>query len=117
MGEPAPSPQGPGTPVGQGVRGDVERAERRGGDRGLHHHGVLATVRSNARTEGLNRLIKAVKRSACGILVTDAVADNQWSREGRRSDGAAFTVETLARYLLHDIVHPGWDVTPGSTGT
>jgi hypothetical protein len=47
----------------------------------------------------------------------DAVARDQWSREGRRSDGAVFTVETLARYFLHDIVHHGWDVTAGSTST
>jgi hypothetical protein len=39
-----------------------------------------------------------------------AVRDDQWGRTGLRSDGAAFTVETLARYLLHDPVHHLWDV-------
>lgn len=32
------------------------------------------------------------------------------SRTGRRSDGSRFTVKTLGRYLLHDVVHHRWDV-------
>ncbi|MET4637418.1 DinB family protein [Mycetocola sp. 2940] len=32
------------------------------------------------------------------------------SRTGRRSDGSRFTVESLGRYLLHDVVHHRWDV-------
>ena len=40
-----------------------------------------------------------------------AVHGDQWSRKGRRSDGAQFTVETFARYLIHDPVHHLWDVT------
>lgn len=39
-----------------------------------------------------------------------AVQGSEWDRTGLRSDGAAFTVETLARYLLHDPVHHLWDV-------
>jgi hypothetical protein len=34
-----------------------------------------------------------------------------WDRQGRRSDGAAFTVETFARYFIHDPVHHLYDVT------
>jgi hypothetical protein len=41
----------------------------------------------------------------------DALAPDQWQRPGRRSDGAAFTVETFARYLVHDPVHHLFDVT------
>ena len=41
----------------------------------------------------------------------DAVADQQWLRPGRRSDGASFTVETFARYLMHDPIHHLHDVT------
>src|SRR5207244_7702493 len=41
----------------------------------------------------------------------DAVRDDQWSRTGTRSDGARFTVETFARYLVHDPVHHLWDVS------
>ena len=38
---------------------------------------------------------------------------DQWQRPGGRSDGARFTVGTLARYLLHDPVHHVWDVERG----
>jgi hypothetical protein len=41
------------------------------------------------------------------------VADAQWERTGFRSDGAAFTVDTFARYLLHDPVHHVDDVERG----
>jgi len=41
----------------------------------------------------------------------DSVHGEQWERPGRRSDGAAFTVSTFARYLLHDPVHHLWDVS------
>jgi SAM-dependent methyltransferase len=43
----------------------------------------------------------------------DAVAvddDATWDRSGLRSDGSEFTVDTLGRYHLHDIVHHAWDV-------
>jgi hypothetical protein len=39
------------------------------------------------------------------------VTGSQWQRTGRRSDGASFTVETFARYLIHDPVHHLYDVT------
>jgi hypothetical protein len=34
-----------------------------------------------------------------------------WTRTGTRSDGAHFTIETFARYLVHDPIHHLWDVT------
>lgn len=40
----------------------------------------------------------------------DAVPGDAWSRTGLRSDGSAFTVASLARYHLHDVVHHLWDV-------
>jgi hypothetical protein len=40
----------------------------------------------------------------------DAVAGEQWDRTGFRSDGARFTVESFARYLIHDPVHHLHDV-------
>ena len=40
-----------------------------------------------------------------------AVTADQLGRTGTRSDGARFTVETFARYLVHDPVHHLWDVT------
>lgn len=41
----------------------------------------------------------------------DGVHGDQWHRTGFRSDGAAFTVESFARYFVHDPVHHVWDVT------
>jgi hypothetical protein len=40
------------------------------------------------------------------------VTEDEQARPGRRSDGASFTIESLARYLLHDPVHHLHDVTP-----
>lgn len=34
-----------------------------------------------------------------------AVTGEQWERTGSRSDGAHFTVDTFARYFVHDPVH------------
>ncbi len=41
-----------------------------------------------------------------------SVNGTQWDRTGRRSDGASFTVDSFARYLLHDVVHHLQDVRP-----
>jgi hypothetical protein len=41
----------------------------------------------------------------------DAIDGEQWQRPGRRSDGSAFTVDSFARYLIHDPVHHLHDVT------
>ena len=38
------------------------------------------------------------------------VTGEQWKRRGFRSDGSVFTVESMARYMLHDPVHHLWDV-------
>lgn len=49
-----------------------------------------------------------------GLEIADAweaVPEQARSRAGRRSDGSVFTVETLARYFIHDPVHHLWDVT------
>lgn len=41
----------------------------------------------------------------------ERVDGGQWERPGRRGDGARFTVESFARYFIHDPVHHLWDVT------
>jgi hypothetical protein len=41
----------------------------------------------------------------------DAVPADEWQRTGNRSDGARFTIETFARYFIHDPVHHLHDVT------
>jgi hypothetical protein len=40
-----------------------------------------------------------------------AVAAGAWARTGRRSDGAVFTIGSLARYHLHDVEHHLHDVS------
>jgi len=45
----------------------------------------------------------------------DTVHGDQWQRTGRRSDGARFTVETFARYMIHDPIHHLWDVGAATT--
>jgi hypothetical protein len=40
-----------------------------------------------------------------------AVTASELSRKARRSDGAEFTIETLAQYFIHDPIHHLWDVT------
>lgn len=45
----------------------------------------------------------------------DRVADGDWARRGYRSDGSAFTVDSFARYFLHDPVHHLADVVDGNT--
>ena len=42
------------------------------------------------------------------------VTPDQLHRRGRRSDGAAFTIDTFARYFLHDPVHHLDDVRRGN---
>lgn len=39
-----------------------------------------------------------------------AVPDDAWDRPGLRSNGSQFTVLTLGRYFLHDVVHHLHDV-------
>ncbi|MEZ5227828.1 MAG: DinB family protein [Acidimicrobiales bacterium] len=55
-------------------------------------------------------LVAAADTVAAGF---DAVAGDQWQRVGRRSDGAAFTVDSFARYFLHDPEHHLADVGAG----
>jgi hypothetical protein len=40
----------------------------------------------------------------------DSVESLDWERRGLRSNGSQFTVASLGRYSLHDVVHHLWDV-------
>lgn len=60
-----------------------------------------------------NAAVVANEIQEAGISLADrfdSVAGEQWSRKGFRSDGSAFTVESIAKYLMHDPVHHLWDV-------
>lgn len=41
----------------------------------------------------------------------DEIKGAEWDRRGRRSDGASFTIATIARYMVHDPIHHLWDVS------
>ncbi|MFW6869260.1 DinB family protein [Nocardioides sp. CPCC 206347] len=43
-------------------------------------------------------------------VLYDSVPSDAWERPGRRSNGSVFTVDTLGRYHLHDVIHHRWDV-------
>ncbi len=43
----------------------------------------------------------------------DGLSDLEWTRKGRRSDGASFTIDTISRYMVHDPIHHLWDVEHG----
>ncbi|MBA2953124.1 methyltransferase domain-containing protein [Nocardioides sp. MAH-18] len=40
----------------------------------------------------------------------ESVPPDAWGRRGLRSNGSEFTVESIGRYHLHDLVHHAWDV-------
>ena len=42
--------------------------------------------------------------------VFETVGGDDWHRMGLRSDGAEFTIETFAQYVIHDPMHHLWDV-------
>jgi hypothetical protein len=39
-----------------------------------------------------------------------SVGDDDWPRPGRRSNGSTFTIDSLSRYFMHDVVHHLHDV-------
>ncbi len=45
--------------------------------------------------------------------ILDRVSGDQWQRTGARSDGASFTVLSLATYMLHDVSHHVRDAENG----
>jgi DinB superfamily len=57
-------------------------------------------------------VVSAELAAAAGAMsaAIASVGDDQWQRPGRRSNGSRFTVDTLTRYFLHDLVHHAHDV-------
>jgi hypothetical protein len=57
--------------------------------------------------------VVSVELAAAGEDVAssfDGVSGETWERQGRRSDGASFTIESIGRYFAHDWIHHIWDV-------
>lgn len=46
----------------------------------------------------------------------DGVTGDAWERTGSRSDGARFTIDSFARYLVHDPIHHLHDVAARDEG-
>jgi hypothetical protein len=54
---------------------------------------------------------RELTEAAAAVAATyDTVEGDQWQRPGTRSNGSVFTVESIGRYHLHDVVHHIWDV-------
>lgn len=60
-------------------------------------------------------LVAAAIDQAAGPMAArfDSVSGDAWQRTGNRSDGATFTVDSFARYFIHDPVHHLVDVARG----
>lgn len=55
----------------------------------------------------------AAELSAAAEAIAEGFAgveEPDWQRPGTRSNGSHFTVETLGRYMIHDVVHHLFDV-------
>ena len=58
------------------------------------------------------KVAEEVVAAAGSVAATyESVPDDAWERTGTRSNGDEFTVDTLARYHLHDLVHHAHDVS------
>ena len=56
-------------------------------------------------------VLPALRASATGIAQAfAAVPADQHGRAGLRSDGSRFTVDSLGRYFVHDLVHHAHDI-------
>ncbi|MDQ3914762.1 MAG: DinB family protein [Actinomycetota bacterium] len=69
-----------------------------------------------ARYDEQDPIRVASEIEAAGAAVAarfDSVEGDAWLRTGNRSDGARFTVESFARYFVHDPIHHLHDVERG----
>jgi SAM-dependent methyltransferase len=58
------------------------------------------------------KVAEEVGEAAEAVAVTyESVPADAWQRKGTRSNGDTFTVDSLARYHLHDLVHHAHDVS------
>nr|MDQ3877028.1 DinB family protein [Actinomycetota bacterium] len=73
-----------------------------------------AAVSGRYEQEEPSAVAEEIERGAASLAERfDSVTGERWEREGRRSDGASFTVESFARYLIHDPIHHVHDVRSG----
>jgi len=56
-------------------------------------------------------VVAAELATAAELIASTIESVPAWERTGRRSDGSAFTVETLVIYFIHDLEHHLADVS------
>jgi hypothetical protein len=56
----------------------------------------------------VDRLMIAAEALASRL---EGVSPSDQRRPGRRGDGARFSIDSIARYMIHDPIHHVWDVT------
>ena len=72
----------------------------------------LSAVEEAYEQQDPQRVVDELREAATGLAARlGRIAEPEWPRPGRRGDGAAFTVETISRYMVHDPIHNVWDVT------
>ncbi len=74
----------------------------------------LVAIDENYRDQDANKVAYGLAVNAGKVAdIYDRLRDDEWNRTGQRSDGATFTVESIGRYLLHDVEHHVVDVEKG----
>ena len=73
-----------------------------------------AAIENDYGSEVPERVASEIEEAGAAVAARfDSVQDDQWMRTGTRSDGARFTVESFARYFVHDPIHHLNDVKLG----
>ena len=61
-----------------------------------------------------SKVADEIERASDGVAARfESVGPDQWTRTGFRSDGARLTIESFARYFIHDPIHHVFDVERG----
>jgi hypothetical protein len=73
-----------------------------------------AAVDERYNEQDPSAVVAAIEANGAALAdAFDGVTGGGWGRTGTRSDGAHFTIDTFARYLIHDPVHHVHDVRRG----
>jgi hypothetical protein len=71
-----------------------------------------SAIEDRYESQDPQRVVDELSAAADALSVRlEAMTDGEWRRRGRRSDGASFTIGSIARYMIHDPIHHVWDVT------
>jgi hypothetical protein len=73
-----------------------------------------AALDNNYQDEDPSKVADEIEEAGADLAARfDSLRPDQWSRTGFRSDGARFTIESFARYFIHDPIHHVDDVVKG----